>query len=97
MAKGNAAPPVWPFNDGYVLPEIDPPIQVPVMAGFTADDIGTGGQGFGPAAPATVAAYTAEATKTYGDQADGVPRAVPGEPMPTCLRRARRQGATAPA
>ena len=24
VAMGNAAPPVWPFNDGYVLPEADP-------------------------------------------------------------------------
>jgi para-nitrobenzyl esterase len=69
VGKGNAAPPVWPFNDGYVLPATDPPLQVPVMAGFTADDIGTAGQGFGPAAAATVAAYADAAAKAYGDQA----------------------------
>jgi para-nitrobenzyl esterase len=69
VAKGNAAPPVWPFDDGYVLPVGEVTDQVPVMAGFTADDIVTGGQGFGPAAPATVAAYTAEAEKAYGNKA----------------------------
>lgn len=69
VSKGNAVPPVWPFNDGYALPEVDPAVQVPVMAGFTADDIGTGGAGFGPPAAATVATYTADAEKTYGPQA----------------------------
>jgi len=69
VTKGNAAPPVWPFNDGYVLPEVDPAHQVPVMAGFTADDIGTGGAGFGPPAAATVATYTGDAEKSYGQQA----------------------------
>ena len=78
-----------------MLPENDPPVQVPVMVGFTADDIGTGGQGFGPAAPATVATYTDEATKTYGDQAAAFLDLYPvARPMPTCLPRARRQGAT---
>ncbi len=69
VSRGNAAPPVWPFDDGYVLPTGDVARQVPVMAGFTADDIGTGGQGFGPPAPATVAVYKAEVEKTHGPQA----------------------------
>lgn len=67
--KGKAAPPVWPFDDGYVLPTGDVAPQVPVMVGFTADDIGTGGTGFGPSAPATVTAYVSEAEKAYGDRA----------------------------
>jgi para-nitrobenzyl esterase len=69
VGKGNATPPVGPFNDGYVLPASAPARQVPVMVGFTADDIGTSGQGFGPPAAATVAAYTEEAGKTYGEHA----------------------------
>lgn len=69
VTKGNAAPPVWPFDDGHVLPigQVSP--QVPIMAGFTADDIGTSGQGFGPPAAATVDNYVAEAGKAYGDRA----------------------------
>lgn len=69
VSKGNAAPPVWPFDDGYVLPQGAGADQVPVMAGFTADDIGTGGLGAGPSGPATVAAYTSEAEKAYAEQA----------------------------
>ena len=69
VSKGNAAPPLWPFDDGYVLPTGDVGAQVPVMAGFTADDIGTSGAGFGPPAAATTAVYTSEAEKTYGDRA----------------------------
>jgi len=69
VAKGNAVPPVSPVDDGWVLPMVAPSRQVPVMVGFTADDIGTGGQGFGPPTAATVATYTSEAEKTYGDQA----------------------------
>lgn len=68
VGKGNAVPPLWPFDDGYVLPTGESSPQVPVMAGFTADDIGTAG-GFGPPSGTTVAAYAAEAEKAYGDQA----------------------------
>ena len=39
------------------------------MAGFNGRRHRHGGQGFGPAAPATVAAYTADAEKTYGPDA----------------------------
>ena len=66
VGQGNATPPVGPFNDGYVLPADAAAVQVPMMAGFTADDLGTSGQGFGPAAPATVASFTADAEKAYG-------------------------------
>ena len=69
VGQGNATPPVGPFNDGYVLPDASPAVQVPMMAGFTADDLGTSGQGFGPAAPATVASFTADAEKAYGTDA----------------------------
>jgi len=64
--KGNAAPPSWPVDDGYVLPRDAPVVQVPVMVGFTADDIGTSGAAFGPPPPATVAAWIADAEKAYG-------------------------------
>ncbi len=90
VAKGNAVPPVSPVDDGWVLPTVAPTTQVPVMVGFTADDIGTGGQGFGPPAPATVATYTSEAEKTYGDQAQDVPRLVSGEDG--CRRAGGAQG-----
>lgn len=68
VAKGGAVPPVAPFADGYVLTRTDPARQVPVMVGFTADDLGVSG-GFGPAAPATMAAYRAEAEQRYGADA----------------------------
>jgi para-nitrobenzyl esterase len=68
--QGATAIPVGgPVRDGWVLPEADPARQVPVMAGFTADDIGTGGAGVGPPRPSTVADYQAEAAKAYGESA----------------------------
>lgn len=68
--QGQAAPPVWPFNDGHVLPHEDPAPQVPVMAGFTADDIGTSGAALGAPPPqSTLAAYAADAERVYGADA----------------------------
>ncbi len=64
-----AAPPSWPVEDGYVLPLQAPADQVPVMVGFTADDIGTSGIAPGPASAPTRAAWTADAEKVYGTDA----------------------------
>ena len=69
VTTGNAVPPVSPFTDGHVLRDEAPARQVPVMVGFTADDLGTGGAGFGPPAPGTVAIYRSEAERTYGARA----------------------------
>lgn len=65
VGKGGAVPPLAPFADGHVLTATDPTRQVPMMVGFTADDIGVSG-GVGAGAPATVAAYRADAEQRYG-------------------------------
>ena len=65
FAPGGPTVPNGPYKDGWVLPQTDPTEQVPVMAGFVADDIGVGG---GQAKP-SAAAYKEAAEKTYGDRA----------------------------
>jgi para-nitrobenzyl esterase len=40
---GSAAVPSSPAIDGWVLPAIAPRVQVPLMVGFVADDLGVGG------------------------------------------------------
>ncbi len=45
---GVPPPPNGPFKDGWVLPEIDPADQVPLMVGFVADDIGVSGANVTP-------------------------------------------------
>jgi para-nitrobenzyl esterase len=72
LAARGAVPPNGPVRDGYVVP-LDGPAggsmsEVPVMVGFTADDIGVGG--FGPASEVSAAAYEADARKTHGAEAD---------------------------
>lgn len=67
---GNAAPPSWPVDDGHVLPAEAPAWQVPVMVGFTADDIGTTWAPRGPASAPTIEAWRADAKQAYGDDAD---------------------------
>jgi para-nitrobenzyl esterase len=64
-----AAPANSPFKDGWVLPENDPADQVPLMLGFTADDIGVGGGGAGAPAKPSVATYQSDAQRLYGEQA----------------------------
>jgi para-nitrobenzyl esterase len=70
VSKGNAVPPAWPLMDGRVIAIEEPASQVPVMVGFTADDIGTNGGGLGgPAPQATLEAWKADAEKAWGAQA----------------------------
>ena len=58
-----------PFTDGWVLTAAQPADQVPIIVGFTADDIGVGGGGFGAASKPTLASYQSDAQRIYGDQA----------------------------
>lgn len=58
-----------PLRDGWFLPSDDRNrSRVPVMNGFTADDMGAGGS-FGPPSEATVQAYEKEARQRYGERA----------------------------
>jgi para-nitrobenzyl esterase len=58
-----------PVNDGWVLTAAAPADQVPMMAGFTADDIGVASAGFGAQAKPSAATYQSDAQRIYGDQA----------------------------
>jgi len=60
---------IRPFRDGWVVP-LNPRNRslVPVINGFTADDLGAGGS-LGPAPEETVEAYRNEARQRYGDTA----------------------------
>ncbi|BCS32498.1 carboxylic ester hydrolase [Luteitalea sp. TBR-22] len=70
VSKGNAVPPAWPLIDGHVIATEAPASQVPVMVGFTADDIGTNGGGLGgPPPQPSLAAWRADAEKAWGPQA----------------------------
>jgi len=66
--RGGVTVPNSPFTDGWVLPATQPSEQVPLILGFTADDIGVGG-GFGAAAKAAVATYQSDAQRNFADQA----------------------------
>jgi para-nitrobenzyl esterase len=58
-----------PLQDGWFLPANGKNRnQVPVMNGFTADDMGAGGS-FGPPSEATIQAYEKEARERYGERA----------------------------
>jgi len=67
--RGGPPAPNGPFKDGWVLPAVEPPTQVPLMVGFVADDIGVTG-GFSPATQATRATYESDARRIFGDRAD---------------------------
>jgi len=67
--RGGVTVPNSPFTDGWVLPATQPAEQVPLILGFTADDIGVGGGGFGAAAKPGVASYQSDAQRNYADQA----------------------------
>jgi para-nitrobenzyl esterase len=67
--RGGVTVPNSPFIDGWVLTATQPTEQVPLMLGFTADDIGVGGGAFGAAAKPSVATYQGDAQKVYGEQA----------------------------
>ena len=60
--RGGVTVPNSPFTDGWVLPAAQPAEQVPLVLGFTADDIGVGGGGFGAAAKPAVARATRSGT-----------------------------------
>jgi para-nitrobenzyl esterase len=60
---------IGPIRDGYFLPaNTDSSKQVPVINGFTADDMGAGGN-LGPAPDTTPQAYEKDARENYGDGA----------------------------
>ena len=71
---GIAAPPNGPFADGWVVPTSDPAVQVPLMVGLVADDIGISGPNATPEqksvarerARAAVDAWAAEQRKASG-------------------------------
>jgi para-nitrobenzyl esterase len=67
--RGGVTVPNSPFTDGWVLTPMPPAKQVPLMVGFTADDIGVGGAAAASGSKPSVATYEAEARKNYGDQA----------------------------
>jgi para-nitrobenzyl esterase len=67
--RGGVTVPNSPFNDGWVLTSTQPTEQVPLMLGFTADDIGVRGGGSGAAARPSVATYQSDAVRVYGEQA----------------------------
>ncbi len=59
-----------PIQDNWFLSENNrTEKQVPVMNGFTADDMGAGGS-FGPSPEATVQAYKKEVQERYGEKAE---------------------------
>lgn len=60
-------PPGGPFRDGWVIPTTDPADQVPLMVGFTADDLGARG-GFTATTAPTLANYESNAKRLYGEQ-----------------------------
>jgi para-nitrobenzyl esterase len=62
--RGGVTVPNSPFNDGWVLTATPTPDQVPLMVGFTADDLGVAGAASKPSA----AAYASEAQRLYGEQ-----------------------------
>lgn len=60
---------IGPIRDGYFLPtSAGGSKQVPVINGFTADDLGAGGN-LGPAPETTPQAYEKEAKESYGARA----------------------------
>ncbi len=75
--RGGAPAPGGPVRDGWVLPDVDPTGQVPLIVGMVADDLGVGGGGFGPAAAPSVATYRSDARRTYRAEADEFLRLYP--------------------
>jgi para-nitrobenzyl esterase len=67
---GHGAPPRvnMPVTDGWVLPADHPAHEVPLVVGMVAGDAAFASE-FGPPAPPTVAGFTANAEKTYGNLA----------------------------
>jgi para-nitrobenzyl esterase len=66
---GTVPAPGGVVKDGWVMPLQDPAAQVPLMLGFTADDIGVATAGFGAAAKPTIASYESDARRIYGEHA----------------------------
>jgi len=70
LLGGQGVPRFGTVQDGYYLSEHNQyDSSVPVMNGFTADDMGTGG-GFGPPPEASVTAFEAESLERFGENAD---------------------------
>jgi para-nitrobenzyl esterase len=67
--RGGVAVPNGPVNDGWVLTATPPAVQVPLMVGFVADDLGIGGAGAGAASKPSVATFQNDAKRLYGEQA----------------------------
>ncbi|HEV2424367.1 MAG TPA: carboxylesterase family protein [Terriglobia bacterium] len=57
-----------PVTDGWVLPAVRPPREVPLIVGMVTGDTAFSSM-FGPQAPATVDGYKSVAQKVYGDRA----------------------------
>ena len=68
----------FPVTDGWVLTEKHPAKEVPLMVGMVAGDAAFA-SGFGPPVAPTVAAYTGNAQKTYGDKAGAFLKLYPVE------------------
>ena len=70
MAPTEGAPRPRPVVDDYFIsPDKPAKTQVPVINGFTADDMGAGGR-FGPPQQPTVSAFEKDARARYKDSAD---------------------------
>jgi len=68
----------FPVTDGWVLTAKHPAHEVPLIAGMVAGDAAFA-SGFGPPQPPTVAAYTSNAQKTYGDKAQDFLKLYPAD------------------
>jgi para-nitrobenzyl esterase len=71
-SAGSGGPrlPNGPSNDGWVLTETSASEQVPLTAGFVADDIGIRAGDADAAAKPTIANYQSDAERAYGELAD---------------------------
>jgi para-nitrobenzyl esterase len=67
--RGGVTVPNSPFNDGWVLTAVPAADQVPLIVGFTADDLGVAAAGFGGASKPSIAAYGSDAQRVYAEQA----------------------------
>ncbi len=81
-----------PYRDGYVLPSSPRTrSQVPVINGFTADDIGAGGN-LGPAPDTSVIAYERDARENYGAKAEQFLSLYPGFSYSEVARMRKESG-----
>ncbi len=66
---GSVPPPGGAFTDGWVVPDVAPTDQVPLMVGMVADDLGVGA-GFRQTGTPSVAGYESAVRRRFADQAD---------------------------